>query len=452
MKEKKKQKEGVGRRKLLRKRAEETLRSRPSHRKTAKNADLRRLVHELEIHQIELKLQNEALRHAQVELAASRDRYTDLYEFAPLAYVTLDKNGRVIQSNWMAAEMFGVEQRDLIRASLTKFVVPESQDDWYLHYHGALSGEPRQVCEIRIRKADRTLRSMRAESTAVWDGENRRCLTAFIDITERKRAEEEREQLLAREQAARLEAETATRAKDRFLAMVSHELRTPLTPILGWVGMLREKRVKDDNIDSALECIERNAKMQAKLVGDLLDVTGSLRGKMSLSLQPVELSEIVNAAVDTVRPAADAKHINIRTQLGNDARMASGDPDRLQQVIWNLLTNAIKFTPGGGKIEVQLVRVAASVQVIVSDTGEGISADFLPHIFDPFSQAEDTRMRSQGGLGLGLAIVHHIVELHGGTIRVRSTEGRGTTFTIRLPWEDERQPAITVVEPRIEGI
>src|SRR5215831_3544950 len=197
MKEKKKQKNGVERRRPLRKRAEDTLRSRSSHRKTAKDVDLRRLVHELEIHQIELKLQNEELRNAQVELAASRDRYTDLYEFAPLAYVTLDKNGRVLETNRMAAEMFAVEQRDLIRANLTKFVAPESQDDWYLHRQGALSGERRQVCEIRIRRADGTERSMRAESISVGAGTERCCRTALIDITERKRAEEEREQILA---------------------------------------------------------------------------------------------------------------------------------------------------------------------------------------------------------------------------------------------------------------
>jgi PAS domain S-box-containing protein len=401
--------------------------------------DLRLLVHELEIHQIELKLQNEELRNAQVELAASRDRYTDLYDSAPLAYLTLDKNGRVLESNRMAAEMFGAGQRGLTGAMLTKFIAAESQDDWYLHRQGALSGDPRQVCEIQIRRADGTLRSMRAESIAVGDSEKRYCRTAFVDITERRRAEEEREQLLAREQAARGEAEAATKAKDRFLAMVSHELRTPLTPILGWVGMLRAKRVKEGDIDYALECIERNAKMEAKLVADLLDVSGTLAGKMSLKLKPVELSQIVNAAVDTIRPSAGAKRIIIQTQLDNDARMASGDPDRLQQVIWNLLSNAISFTPGGGKIEVQLVRVATSIQIIVSDTGEGIPASFLPFVFDPFSQADDARIRSQGGLGLGLAIVRQIVEMHSGTIRVRSTEGQGTTFTVRLPCGDDRR-------------
>src|SRR5262249_32989185 len=294
--------------------------------------------------------------------------------------------------------------RDMVCANLSKFVVSQSQDDWYLHRQAAFSNETKQVCEIGIRRADGTLLSMRAESIAVGDGPKRHCRTALVDVTERKRVEEEREKLLASEQTASRELEAATKAKDQFLAMVSHELRTPLTPILGWSGLLRDKMVPEDNIDCALECIDRNAKMQAKLVEDLLDVSGSLTGKMSLKLRPVKLSEIVNAAVETVRQTADKKQINLQIRLDKDASLASGDPERLQQVIWNLLTNAVKFTPSGGKIEIQLLRLPSNIQVIVSDTGEGIPADFLPNIFDPFSQDADIRKRSQGGLGLGLAI------------------------------------------------
>jgi len=436
MKGKEKQKEGMDRSKSLRKRAEETLRRRSSHRKT-RHMDLRRLVHEVDVHEVELKLQNEELRQSQLELATSRDRYTDLYESAPLAYITVDKNGKVLESNRMAGEMLGVEPRALSRRSLAQFITHETQDAWYLHRQAIFSTDTKQVCEIRIRSAD-GLRSIRAESIAVGEGNERCCRTALVDITERKRAEEEREQLLAREQAARREAEAATKAKDRFLAMVSHELRTPLTPILGWLGMLRDKKVKDDKIDYALESIERNAKAQAKLVEDLLDVSGALTGNLRLNLKPVKLSEIVDAAEGTVRPAAEAKQIEIHLQRDKDADLASGDPDRLKQVVWNLLTNAIKFSPSGGTIEVQLSRVASTAQIIVSDTGVGIPAGFLPYVFDPFSQADDSPTRSQRGLGLGLAIVRQIVEMHGGTIRVRSTEGIGTTFTIRLPCGNHR--------------
>src|SRR5215475_7950734 len=437
MKEKKRPRQGMNGRKGLRRRAEETLRARSSNKK-ANTLDLRRLVHELEIHQVELKIQNEELRNAQVQLAESRDRYSELYEFAPLAYVTLDRDGRVLESNQMATKMLGVERRDLMRARFTKFVTAESQDDWYLHRQAVFSSETTQVCEIRTRSADWSLRSIRVESIAAGDRRDWCCRTALIDITERKRAEEEREQLLAREQAARKKMEAATQTKDRFLAMVSHELRTPLTPILGWVAVLRRKTAEDVGVASALDCIERNARIQAKLVEDLLDVSGSLTGKMRLNFMPVELPEIVNAAVETVRPIAEQKQIKIQMQLDKNARMASGDRDRLQQVIWNLLTNAVKFTPGGGQIKVQLLRIGSSIQVVVSDTGVGIPADFLPFLFDPFSQADNTRTRSQGGLGLGLAIVRHIVEMHGGTVRVRSMEGKGTTFSIGLPCRTDR--------------
>jgi PAS domain S-box-containing protein len=421
MKEKKRARQAMDRRKGLRRRAEETRRARSSNKK-ANTLDLRRLVHELEIHQVELKIQNEERRNAQIQLAESRDRYTELYEFAPLAYVTLDRDGRVLESNQMATKMLGVERRDLMRASFTKFVTPESQDDWYLHRQAVLSSETTQVCEIRTRSADGTLRCIQVDSFAAGGRKDWCCRTALVDITERKRAEEERQQLLAREQAARKKMEAATQAKNRFLAIVSHELRTPLTPILGWVAVLHNKTAKDVGVASALDCIERNARMEAKLVEDLLDVSGSLAGKMRMNFMPVELPEIVTRAVETVRAIAEKKQIRIQMQLDKNARMASGDRGRLQQVIWNLLTNAVKFTSSSGQIRVQLLRIGSSIQVVVSDTGEGIPANFLPFVFDPFSQADNTHTRSQGGLGLGLAIARHIVETHGGTVRVRSTD------------------------------
>jgi PAS domain S-box-containing protein len=320
MKQKRKAKERLNCREPLRRRAEKTL-LRGSLSKTAVDDDDSRLVHELEIHQVELKLQNEELRKAQEELLVSRDRYTDLYQFAPLAYVTLNKEGAILEGNLMAARLFGVERQGLVRANLTKFVVSESQDDWYLHRRAALLNETKQVCEIRIRRKDGALLSVRAESIGIGHSKERHCLTALIDITEGKRAEDEREQLLVREQGARRELELATKAKDRFLAMASHELRTPLTPILGWTGMLRSQKGTGVNLDYALACIERNAKMQARLVEDLLDVSGSLTGKMRLKFKHVDLHEIINAAVDTVRPDADAKQIKIQTQLDDDASL-----------------------------------------------------------------------------------------------------------------------------------
>src|SRR5262245_19819643 len=434
----KQKKDGATRSKALRKRAEKVLRTGPKSVLGASAKSLKSVIHQLEIHQVELKLQNEELRKAQVELAVSRDRYTDLYEFAPLAYVTLDKQGRILESNLMAARLLGVERRSLLRANLTKFVTSESQDNWYLHRQAAFAEDVLQQCELGIRRDDGALLSVRAESIGSGSGNERHCCTALVDITEKKRAAQEREELLAREQAARQDAESATKAKDRFLATVSHELRTPLTPILGWSRILREKPLSASHAGHALESIERNARMQAQLIDDLLDFSRSIAGKVRLSIQLVDLPGIISAAIDTIRTGAYAKTLTIETKFDEEARVVSGDPRRLQQVIWNLLSNAVKFTPRGGRIEVQTHHVNSDIQIVVKDTGKGIPAEFLPHVFEPFSQAENGTIRTYGGLGLGLAIVRQIVDLHGGAIRINSTEGEGTTFTIRLPMGDAR--------------
>ncbi|HYE66623.1 MAG TPA: PAS domain-containing sensor histidine kinase, partial [Pyrinomonadaceae bacterium] len=253
------------------------------------------------------------------------------------------------------------------------------------------------------------------------------------DITERKRAEEERIQLI-REQAARVEAEAANRLKDEFLAIVSHELRTPLTPILGWSNLLRTGKCDQALLVRGLEIIERSAKSQAQLVDDLLDVSRIISGKLRLAVRPTELKPIIDAAVDSVQPAAAAKGIHLQVILEPEAEPISGDPDRLQQVVWNLLSNAIKFTPKGGRVEIRLERAQSHVEIRVSDTGVGIRPEFLPHVFARFSQADSSITRTYGGLGLGLSIVRHLVELHGGSVQVDSPgEGKGTTFTVKLP-------------------
>jgi signal transduction histidine kinase len=269
----------------------------------------------------------------------------------------------------------------------------------------------------------------------LYDEAGRQVIQCNIrDITERKQAEEERKQLLAREQAAREEAEAANRAKDDFLATVSHELRTPLSPILGWSTLLRTQRLDDATSVRALESIERNAKMLAQLIEDILDVSRIIVGKMSLEFRPLDLAQIINTAIDTARPAADARSIQIQTHWDTDVGLVSGDPGRLQQVVWNLLSNAVKFTPNGGHVDIRLERLDSDVQIAVSDRGKGISADFLPLIFERFRQADSTSTRKYGGLGLGLAIVRQIIEMHGGTVQAESRgEGQGSTFTIRLP-------------------
>jgi PAS domain S-box-containing protein len=262
-----------------------------------------------------------------------------------------------------------------------------------------------------------------------------------LDVTDRKRAEEERERLLEREKALRAAAEEANRLKDEFLATVSHELRTPLTAILGWSQMLEDAGLDEGTARHAVTVIRRNAVQQQQIVDDILDVSRIITGKLRLETGPVELAQVAQSAMDMVRHAAEAKGIRLRAGLDPGAAV-TGDPHRLQQVVWNLLANAVKFTPPGGEVRVGVSRLLTHVRVEVSDTGSGIAADFLPYVFDRFRQADSSTTRQHGGLGLGLSIVRHLVELHGGSVHVYSAgEGQGATFTVDLPPLPSEAPA-----------
>lgn len=228
-------------------------------------------------------------------------------------------------------------------------------------------------------------------------------------------------------------AETASRARDEFLATVSHELRTPLTSIIGWIQLLRLER-DEASLTEGLDTIDRNARAQSRLIEDILDFSRINAGKLHLNVRPLDLSDVIDAATDVVRPAADAKGVRIERVLDCQAGHVSGDADRLQQVVWNLLSNAVKFTPRGGKVLLRLERINSHCELTVSDTGQGISSKFLPYVFDRFSQADSSSTRAHAGLGLGLGIVRHLVELHGGTVQAFSAgEGQGATFAVRLP-------------------
>jgi signal transduction histidine kinase/CheY-like chemotaxis protein len=251
---------------------------------------------------------------------------------------------------------------------------------------------------------------------------------------ELKRAADERTRLLESEQLARRAAEAATRAKDDFLAVVSHELRTPLSAIMGWTKLLQTGTLTEQKQRHAIAVIDRNTRAQAQLIEDLLDVSRIISGKLSLDVAAVRLADIVNAAVETVRLAAEARRVALFINVAPDVPSVRGDPARLQQVIWNLLHNAIKFTPEGGQVELHVETRAGLVEVEVRDTGRGIDSAFLPYVFDRFRQAESPTTRTTGGLGLGLAICRHLIEQHGGTIEVMSEgTGKGATFTVRLP-------------------
>jgi signal transduction histidine kinase/DNA-binding response OmpR family regulator len=293
------------------------------------------------------------------------------------------------------------------------------------------------------------------ESASLYADAREHASQLLAEVTERKQAQEEKERLLLSEKAARLEAEkaqrlsadllmreeaaradaeAANRLKDEFLATVSHELRTPLNSILGWSQLLRTGDLDEDSTNRALQTIERNTRALAQIIDDLLDVSRIITGKLRLRVQALELNSVVAAALESIRPATDAKNIRLDVSLDRAAGLVSGDSGRLQQIVWNLLSNAIKFTPSSGHVEVRLDRVGTNARIAVTDNGEGISAEFLPYVFDRFRQADSTFTRMHGGLGLGLAIVRHLVELHGGTVSADSQgRGKGATFAVSFP-------------------
>ncbi|MEO8798969.1 MAG: ATP-binding protein, partial [Polyangiaceae bacterium] len=258
-------------------------------------------------------------------------------------------------------------------------------------------------------------------------------LVMAFDVTDNVLARQSVQTTLATTEAARRDAEAASRTKDEFLATASHELRTPLSAILGWARMLRGETLDAASFVRGLEVIERNAQVQVQLIEDMLDGSRIISGKLHLEIRSLDFAIVVQAAVDAVRPAAAARNIGIEVALGATERLR-GDPDRLQQVVWNLLNNAIKFTPKGGHIHVELGRSGTHIELVVRDSGQGIEGDFLPHVFDRFRQADGTSTRRHGGLGLGLALVRHLVEAHGGSVRAASEgPGKGATFTVLLP-------------------
>ncbi|GAB1544625.1 hypothetical protein NUACC21_73010 [Scytonema sp. NUACC21] len=522
---------------------------------------------ELKVAEEELRSQNEALVTARHTVEAERQRYQDLFEFAPDGYLVTDAQGKILEANRAAAKLLNINPKFLVGKPLVNFVTHQERrtfrtklnqmcqvnnqlQDWEVclvprggkgirtsfdasmtvsaicdreglvalrwllrditerkrvmerlrllesvvvnmneailitetepldepgprivyvneaftrmsgyHPEEVLGKTPRMMqgskTERPVLDAIRTalekfepvvtqLINYRKDGSEYWVEvslmplmDETGCYTHWVsvqrDITLAKRAEEDRAQLL-REQTARAEAEAANRTKDEFLAIVSHELRSPLNAILGWAHIvLHSRKLDSTQTNKALEIIERNAKAQNQIIEDLLDVSRIIRGQVRLYPCPTNMIQVIEAAIDTVRPTANNKKIQIVSDFDPDVGLVWGDLDRLKQIVWNLLSNAIKFTPTGGRVEVWLTRVNSQVQIKVSDTGIGISPDFLPYVFDRFRQAESVSTRAHGGLGLGLAIVRQLVELHGGTIQVESPgAGQGATFTVEL--------------------
>ena len=355
------------------------------------------------------------------------------------AVISMDHHGRIIEFNPAAERMFGYPQSQAIGQELGTLIIPSALRDQHragLKTYLATGTGPfidRRVETTAIR-ADGSEFPVEISITRVPTEPP--VFTGFVrDVTDRVDAERQRRALLDAELAARREAETANHAKDEFLATLSHELRTPLNAIVGWTRMLLDGMLDEQSARRALAIIDRNAHAQAKLVTDLLDVSRIITGKLSLTLRPVDLGSVVGAALDTVRPAADAKRIRLISKLTSSARVTIGDFERLQQVVWNLLSNAIKFTPDEGIVEVELSEPGnGTLRLTITDSGIGIAPDLLPHVFDRFWQADGSPTRPHGGLGLGLSIVRHVVDQHGGTVHAESAGlGMGTRFVVELP-------------------
>ena len=391
---------------------------------------------------------------SRAERDASEGRYRSLVELSPdVLFVNAD--GRIAYANAAALKFFGAKtSEELIGRSPLDFVAVESRPLVESRIQRLLTqgGDLPLVGEEWVRLDGSTV-PVEAISAAVPWRDGSAIQVILRDISERKRAEEEKSQLLASERTARANAEHASRMKDEFLATLSHELRTPLTAIVGWSHLLLRGKLEDGDLEQGLSTIERNARVQTQLIEDLLDMSRIISGKLRLEIQRILPASVVEAAINSVKPAADAKEIRIETILDAHAGPIAGDPARLQQIAWNILSNAIKFTPKGGRVQVILRRVNSYIELTVSDTGQGIAGDFLPYVFDRFRQADASTTRKMGGLGIGLAIAKQLVELHGGNISASSPgTGKGATFKVELPLMAVHARADAGGAPAAEGV
>jgi signal transduction histidine kinase len=346
------------------------------------------------------------------------------------------------EMHYLEGRGFISDTREASSSWLATYIAPEDQPHVLSVIHEAIRTKSVFQLEHRVRRVDGTLGWTFSRAIPIIDtsGQVVEWFGTATDVTARKQIEQALHQSLSAEKQARAEAQRASRMKDEFLTMLSHELRTPLNAILGWSQILAANpHPTSDSLRPGLETIERNVRVQAQLIEDLLDVSRITEGKLRLNVKQVSLCDVVDEALASIRPAAEAKQIRVQTMLDRQSDHVNGDPARLQQVIWNLLSNAVKFTPRGGRIQVLLERVNSHVTLSVSDNGDGIAPEFLPYVFDRFRQADQTTTRAFGGLGLGLSIVKHLVELHGGVVRVKSEgQGKGSSFIVELPLRLQR--------------
>ena len=384
-------------------------------------------------------------RRAEDEMRASEAKFKAIFDNAPDGILLLDAHLTFLEVNPAMCGLLGRDREGSVGQPLSAFLPPGASADLQkVAYALEEKGSWRGI--FPLRRADDTLVHLEWYiSTHSLPGVR---LAVVTDITERIRLEHERNDLLASERAARAQAERASYLKDEFLGTLSHELRTPLNSILLWTQMLLQRVTDTEQVTRGLTAIERNTKMQTQLISDLLDVSGIISGKLRLDVQPLDLAATIKSALEGLLPAIDAKELHLKTWFDPRVGMISGDPARLQQVVWNLVNNASKFTPKGGRIEISLERIESHVEITVSDTGQGIAPEVLPYLFERFRQGDVSSNRVSGGLGLGLAIVKHIVEMHGGTVAASSAgPGQGAKFIVDLPvaasFDESRHPPST---------
>lgn len=394
------------------------------------------------------QLQQEILERQRILeiLRQSEERYRYLAEAIPQLVWTSNPNGECdfFNQNW--CDYTGLTLEQSLGSGWLAALHPDDVQNADEVWSNAVKSKTIYKNEYRFKRAsDGSYRWQLARGLPLKDEQGIvvKWFGTCTDIHEQKQILEERAHLLELEQIARAKAETANRIKDEFLAVLSHELRTPLNAILGWSKLLQTRRLDQVKTSEALATIERNATLQVQLIEDLLDISRILQGKLTLSITKINLESTILSALETMHLAAETKLIEVSTVFEPDVGQVMGDSTRLQQVVWNLLSNAVKFTPKGGKVEVRLEQADGYAQIIVSDTGKGISAEFLPFVFDYFRQADSTSTRNFGGLGLGLAIVRNIIEIHGGIVKADSHgEGKGAIFTVSLPLLPDEKPSL----------
>jgi len=414
----------------LRRRAEERLgRRNGGDNRSSPDNEAQRLVHELQVHQIELEMQNEELRTARAEVEEGLARYTELFDFAPIGYLTLAADETIRAINHAGARLLDKERSRLLGLDFVALLAMRDRPAFRAMIATAQDSGARESCEVQLTRGGQEPLAVRLSAVALPHSDAP-FLLAFEDISERKA----RERQLEESQHALVAAD---RRKDDFLAVLSHELRNPLTPISSSLFVLGRAEQGSAQARRALEIIDRQVTHLTRLIGDLLDVTRIARGKIELQREPVDFAELVRGVVEDHRSSFDEADIRVETGLERGPFLVHGDSARLVQAVSNLLGNAAKFTPRGGSVEVTLRQEGKAVTLRIRDSGIGIETHVMPHLFEPFAQAPQPLDRKRGGLGLGLATARGLIELHGGTISLASDgPGRGTLAVMSLPLED----------------